>query len=351
MLQTLLGHARSVGVSDVHLRQGCAPWWRLHGQLQRCVVPDDLHAWAAHAQAPWLTAFLESLPSLQAAWQQGAEVDAALHWPQAGRWRLHLFRVAQGCAAALRHLPDCPPALGDLPCATVLARWSELPRGLVLCTGPTGSGKSSTLAAMVAHRAQQGGQHILTVEDPIEFLHTSAHSLVSQREVGAHTAGFAPAVRAALREDPDLILLGELRDTDTIRLALRAAETGHLVLATLHTRGAAAAIHRLIDAFEPAEKDSISAQLADSLQGVVAQSLCLRADGRGRVPAMEVLEVTPAARHLIRERRVAQLHSVMQSGRAFGMQTLEQALAHWVTTGTISRAEALRHIPHLETSP
>ena len=230
--------------------------------------------------------------------------------------------------------------LGGPAVADVLGNWALLPRGLVLCTGATGSGKSTTLAAMVDHRNAHHAGHILTIEDPIEFIHNSRRSLISQREVGAHAAGFAQALRSALREDPDVILVGELRDVETIRLALTAAETGHLVLATLHTAGAAQAPGRLVDAFAPAEQATVRTMLAESLQGVAAQVLCRRRSGPGRVAAFELLRATPAVRHLIREDKPAQLVSVMQSGLAQGMQTLDQHLSALVRQGCISPQEA-----------
>ena len=230
----------------------------------------------------------------------------------------------------------------------MLADLAMRAQGLVLVTGPTGSGKSTSLAALVDHRNRRTAGHILTIEDPIEFLHECQGCLVSQLEVGTHTPGFAPALRAALREDPDVILVGELRDLETIRLALTAAETGHLVLATLHSSSAAQSVGRLIDVFPAGDKDMARAMLSESLQAVIAQTLCKRLDGQGRVAALEIMLGTPAIRHLIRENKVAQMVSMMQSGLSQGMQTLDQDLSRLWRSGLISAEEARRHARYPE---
>jgi twitching motility protein PilT len=235
------------------------------------------------------------------------------------------------------------PTLASLGVPAVAAELALCPRGLVLVTGPTGSGKSSTLAAMLSHYLRVRRGHVITVEDPIEFVHSSGQGLVNQRELGSHTHSFSAALRAALREDPDVILVGELRDLDTIRLALTAAETGQLVLGTLHTASATKAIDRLIDVFPALEKEMVRSMLSESLEGVIAQTLCRTADGTGRVAAHEVMLGTPAIRNLIREAKVAQMHTSLQTGASQGMQTLDQSLAELVRRQRITPAEARRH--------
>jgi twitching motility protein PilT len=235
------------------------------------------------------------------------------------------------------------PTLASLGVPAVAAELALCPRGLVLVTGPTGSGKSSTLAAMLSHYLHSQRGHVITVEDPIEFVHSPGQGLVNQRELGRHTHSFSAALRAALREDPDVILVGELRDLDTIRLALTAAETGQLVLGTLHSASATKAIDRLIDVFPATEKDMVRSMLSESLAGVIAQTLCRTADGTGRVAAHEVMLGTPAIRNLIREAKVAQMHTSLQTGASQGMQTLDQSLAELVRRQRITPAEARLH--------
>ncbi|MFZ9584658.1 MAG: type IV pilus twitching motility protein PilT, partial [Pseudohongiellaceae bacterium] len=256
-----------------------------------------------------------------------------------GRFRVATFLQDRGTAAVFRLIPDAVPTLAQLGLGAVFQRLADLPRGLVCVTGPTGSGKSTTLAALLDHINAHRQCHILTIEDPIEFVHSSQRSLVSQREVDRHARSFAAALRAALREDPDVILIGELRDLETVRLALTAAETGHLVLATLHTASAAKTIDRIIDVFPAEEKAVVRSMLAESLQAVVAQTLLKRVGG-GRVAAHELMLATPAIRNLVREARVAQLYSAIQTGAQFGMQTLDQALKDLVARGLVGREEA-----------
>jgi twitching motility protein PilT len=256
------------------------------------------------------------------------------------RFRVNAFQHSRGAGAVFRSIPAVVPMLDTLGAPAIVAELALKPRGLVLVTGPTGSGKSTTLAAMVDfyNRKQRG--HIITVEDPIEFVHDAKNCLLSQREVGRHTHSFSAALRSALREDPDVILVGEMRDLETIRLALSAAETGHLVFGTLHTASATKTIDRIIDVFPAEEKEMVRSMLSESLQGVVAQTLCKTADGLGRVAAHEIMLGTPAIRHLIREGKVAQMYSSLQTGLSQGMQTLDQSLSDLVKRQCITPTEA-----------
>ncbi len=321
-LHELIALARTRQASDLHLSAGLPPLLRVHGALQAIDAPP-LSSEAVQALVAGLLGAAQ-----QQAWAHGQDLDAACELPGLGRLRLNAFAHQCGAGAALRLIAHEVPTLQALGAPALLADWALRPRGLVLVTGPTGSGKSSTLAAMLAHLNAHADRHLITIEDPIEFIHPPGRCLIHQREVPTHTPGFAQALRAALREDPDVILLGELRDLETMRLALTAAETGHLVLASLHTAGAAQTMDRLVDVFPAGEKDLIRTLLAECLLGVAAQVL-VRAP-QGRVAAHELLVATPAVRHLIRENKTAQLQSVMQTGAAQGMQTLDQALARLV---------------------
>lgn len=318
-----------MGASDLHLSAGLPPMLRLHGVLQ--TLPS------APLSQPQLGALLQAcLPD----WPQTQDHDCALDWPGLGRFRLNVFAQSRGWSAVWRLIPSQVPTLDAIGAPASLSQWVRRPHGLILVTGATGSGKSTTLAAVLHHLNSTQALHILTLEDPIEFIHTSQLSLVQQRSVPGHSASFEGALRAALRQDPDVILVGELRDLPTVRLALSAAETGHLVLASLHTRSATQAVERLVDVFPSDDKAWVRQQLSLSLLGVVAQTLCLRADGRGRVAAHEVLFATAAVRHLIREGKTAQLPNALQTGAQHGMQTLAQSLAHLVAQGLVSAAQA-----------
>lgn len=333
-IATLLAFAVRNQASDLHLCAGLAPLLRVHGAIRRINL-QPLEAsqlqQALHAVMP------SALHSRHAA---GADCDFAFALPALGRFRVHAFHQQRGPAAAIRCLGQQPPALTELAAPPLCAELALRPRGLVLVSGPTGAGKSSTLAAMVRHINEMRPVHILTIEDPIEFIHEPRRALVTQREVGTHVADFAQALRAALREDPDVLLVGELRDADTIGLALTAAETGHLVLGTLHAASAAKTVDRIIDVFPAGEKEAARALLAEALEGVIAQTLLPTVDGLGRVAAHELLVATPAVRNLIREGRNAQLVSVMQAGGAQAMQTLEASLAALVRQGRISEQTA-----------
>lgn len=315
----LLARAVAVQASDLHLAAGQTPMLRLDGELQRMAMPPL----AAGALVAGMATLLDDTQREQ--WAQGAELDLALALPALGRFRVNLFRQLNGPAATFRLIPGRIATLDELALTDVFQAVVQYRDGLVLVGGPTGSGKSSTLATLLDQLNREKALHIITLEDPVEVIHSSQRSLVNQREVGRHSSGFAQGLRSALRQDPDVIMIGELRDLQTIRLALQAAETGHLVLATVHARSAASSIERLVEVFAADEKPLVRAMLAESLQMVVAQVLVRRVGG-GRVAAREVLVATPAVRNLVREGRMAQLCSVMQAGGAQGMRTMEGAL-------------------------
>ena len=270
------------------------------------------------------------------------DLDFAYEIPQVGRFRVNLLRQHKGVGAVFRLLPSRLYTLEELGLPQVVYSLVRLEQGLVLVTGPTGSGKSTTLAAIIDHINQESDKHIVTIEDPLEFIHPNKKSLVTQREVGAHTTSFAAALRAVLREDPDIILLGELRDLETISLAITAAETGHLVFGTLHTRTAASTVDRLIDVFPPEQQSQIRTMLAETLKGVIAQQLLVRADGQGRVIAVEILVGTTALANLIREGKTYQIPSLIQTGRREGMQTMDQAILELLRSKQITPQEAYR---------
>jgi twitching motility protein PilT len=333
-IDTWIGQAMAQHASDIHLRAGAPPMMRLDG---------DLHALSPHhADNADLMAWLQALPatSKPPVLQAPVDFDAALVLPRLGRFRCNLMWHHQGVGLVLRPITDVVPTLTGLQCPAALADWATQAHGLVLVTGPTGSGKSSTLAAMVQHIHQHQARHIITLEDPIEFVHGPGQGLVTQREVGRDTASFASGLRAALREDPDVIMVGELRDTESIRLALTAAETGHLVLATLHTHSAASSITRLVDVFEPAEKAWVQSQLSTTLLGIASQVLLRRAHAPGRVAAFEVLRATPAIGQMIREQKINQIAHALQTGARWGMHSMEQDLQRLAAAGLIDAAQA-----------
>ena len=334
-ISDLLAFARSQHASDLHLSAGLPPLLRLDGDIRPIALPALKHA----DVRALLHAMMDD--GQRRRYADTRECDFALASPEYGRCRVNAFVHQRGAGAALRLIPTQTPSLAQLQAPAALQALADLPHGLVLVTGPTGSGKTTTLAALLAQINATRAAHILTIEDPIEFVHACQLSVVHQREVGRHTQGFAPALRAALREDPDVILLGEMRDADTMRLALTAAETGHLVLATLHTQSAMQAPDRIIHSLPAAERDLARAVLAECLQAVVAQTLIKTAEGVGRVAAFEILLATPAVRHQIREGAAAQLYSSMQTSQAQGMQTLDQALLALLAGGHI-RADTAR---------
>ncbi|MGF6395294.1 type IV pilus twitching motility protein PilT [Pseudomonas plecoglossicida] len=324
----LLARAVEAGASDLHLAAGEIPMLRLDGELQRLDLPCLQPAALNDGMAPLLD------EGRRQCWEQGDEQDLALELAPLGRFRLNLFRQLNGPAATFRLIPRRIPTLGELALEEVYRAIARYTDGLVLIGGATGSGKSSTLAALIDQLNRERCLHIITLEDPVEVIHSGQRSLINQREIGRHCRDFSQGLRSALRQDPDVIMIGELRDLETIRLALRAAETGHLVLATVHTRSAVSSIDRLVDVFAAEEKPLVRAMLAESLRMVVAQVLVKRGGG-GRVAAREVLVATPAVRNLIREGRMAQLCSVMQAGAAEGMLTMEGAMKQLKSEGLI----------------
>jgi twitching motility protein PilT len=273
------------------------------------------------------------------AWDEFLETDFSFEIPGLARFRVNAFTQSRGSGAVFRTIPSKIMSLEDLKCPSIFKDISEYPRGIVLVTGPTGSGKSTTLAAMVNHINENEYGHILTVEDPIEFVHQSKRCLINQREVHRDTLGFNESLRSALREDPDVVLVGEMRDLETIRLALTAAETGHLVFGTLHTSSAAKTVDRIVDVFPAAEKDMVRAMLSESMRAVISQTL-LKKKGGGRVAAHEIMIGTPAIRNLIRENKIAQMYSSIQTGQKEGMQTLDQCLKELVRKGVTTIEEA-----------
>ncbi|WP_370680047.1 type IV pilus twitching motility protein PilT [Comamonas sp. GB3 AK4-5] len=320
--------------SDLHLSAGLPPMVRVHGDMRR------IHAQALDHRTV-LGMLHETMGDLQRkVFEASLEVDFAFEIPGLARFRVNAFQQSRGAAAVFRTIPSTVPTLEQLGSPPILAELALKPRGLVLVTGPTGSGKSTTLAAMLNHLNDHLHGHILTVEDPIEFVHASKKCLVNQREVGPMTQSFSAALRSALREDPDAILVGEMRDLETIRLAMTAAETGHLVFATLHTASAAKTIDRIIDVFPAGEKDMVRSMLSESLQAVVSQTLCKTREGTGRVAAHEIMLGSSAIRHLIRESKVAQMYSTIQTSQSLGMQTLDQSLSDLLRRQCISAAEA-----------
>ncbi len=327
-LEQLLSAMRTRGASDLHLRSGAPPVMRVDGTLktEECAPLDELSLEQM---------FNRAMPEdEQRAFASGDEVDFAVSLKAGERFRVNAFRTRSGLAASFRAIASQPPSMDALGLPDVLKRMCALPNGILLVTGATGSGKSTTLAAMVNEINRGRPVHILTLEDPIEYLHGSMQALVTQRQIGRDSKSFADALRAALRQDPDVILVGELRDLETISLALTAAETGHLVLGSLHAASAAKTVDRIIDAAPAQTKNEIRSMLSESLRGVVSQVLVPGAQG-GRVAALEILIVTRAIANLIREDRIAQIYSAMQSGAANGMNTLDQALKALVREGKI----------------
>jgi twitching motility protein PilT len=333
-LQNLLQQSIERRASDLHLSAGASAMLRVDGDLislsDALLSHDEIHM-----------ALMSIMSSAQQShFKHSMECDFSLEVAGLSRFRVNAFHQARGVSVVFRSIPSCAPSLQQIHAPAFFSELMCRSRGLVLVTGPTGSGKSTTLAAMLHAFNQTAKKHIITIEDPIEFVHTSQQCLIQQRELGTHTLSFANALRAALREDPDVILVGELRDLDTIRLAITAAETGHLVLGTLHTSSAAKTMDRIIDVFPPEEKEMVRSMLSESLNAVISQVLCKRKDGEGRMAAYEVMVGTPAVRNLIREGKVAQLYSAIQTGRGVGMQTLDQSLAALVQQGLIDAQEA-----------
>ena len=330
----LLAFSVKNDASDLHLSAGLPPMIRVHGDVRRINV-EPLDHKAVHAMVYDIMS-----DSQRKHYEEFLEVDFSFEVPQLARFRVNAFNQARGAGAVFRTIPSKVLTLDDLNAPKIFADLALKPRGLVLVTGPTGSGKSTTLAAMINHYNETEYGHILTIEDPIEFVHQSRKALINQREVGPHTLSFSNALRSALREDPDAILVGEMRDLETIRLALTASETGHLVFATLHTSSAPKTIDRIVDVFPAEEKEMVRAMLSEALVGVISQTLCKKKDGSGRVAAHESMIGTPAIRNLIRENKIAQMYSMIQTSQSYGMQTLDQNLADLVKRNVISATEA-----------
>ena len=329
----LLAFSAKQGASDLHLSAGLPPMIRVDGDVRRINLPPLEHS-EVHSL------IYEIMNDKQRKdYEEFLETDFSFEVPGVARFRVNAFNQNRGAGAVFRTIPSKVLTMEDLGLGQVFKDISMMPRGLVLVTGPTGSGKSTTMAAMVDFINDNRYQHILTIEDPIEFVHESKKCLVNQREVHRDTHGFNEALRVALREDPDIILVGEMRDLETIRLALTAAETGHLVFGTLHTTSASKTIDRVIDVFPGEENEMCRSMLSESLQAVISQTLLKRVNG-GRVPAFEIMMGTPAIRNLIREGKVAQMYSAIQTGASAGMQTLDQYLEELVAKRTISRETA-----------
>jgi twitching motility protein PilT len=320
--------------SDLHLSSGLPPMIRVHGDIRRINLPamehKDVHSMIYDIMND----------GQRKHYEENLECDFSFAVPGLARFRVNAYVQNRGAAAVLRTIPSKVLSLAELNAPKSFKEIANQPRGIVLVTGPTGSGKSTTLAAMVDDINENEYGHILTVEDPIEFVHESKKCLINQREVGPHTLSFSNALRSALREDPDVILVGEMRDLETIRLALSGAETGHLVFGTLHTSSAAKTIDRIVDVFPAAEKEMVRSMLSESLRAVISQTLLKTKDGSGRVAAHEIMIGTPAIRNLIRENKIAQMYSAIQTGQQFGMQTLDQNLQDLVKRGIVSSAEA-----------
>jgi len=320
--------------SDLHISAGEAPMIRVDGDVKRINLPAMEHK-EVHAMV------YDIMNDKQRKdFEEFLETDFSFEIPNLARFRVNAFNQNRGAAAVFRTIPSTVLTLEELGAPDIFKTIADNARGIVLVTGPTGSGKSTTLAAMVDYRNEKDNEHILTIEDPIEFVHQSKKCLVNQREVHRDTLGFSEALRSALREDPDIILVGELRDLETIRLALTAAETGHLVFGTLHTSSAAKTIDRIIDVFPAAEKDMVRSMLSESLRAVISQTLMKKVGG-GRIAAHEIMIGTPAIRNLIREDKVPQMYSAIQTGGAVGMQTLDQNLQDLVRRQKVTKHEAL----------
>lgn len=339
-LHALLRLVGELDASDLHVSAGQPPLLRLHGDL--IPVPGDSEPFESNSVEIALLAILD--PHRQSEFANSGEVDLAYATAEGLRFRVNVYRQSGQMAAAFRLIPTRLPNLSVLGVPDIAERLALAPNGLVLVTGPAGSGKSTTLTAMIDVINQRRSCHVVTVEDPIEYRHRSGNSLIHQREIGADSASFATALRSVLRQDPDVVMIGELRDQESMSMALTAAETGHLVLATLHTHGAAKSIDRMIDSMPPSQQNQIRTQISETLRGVISQRLLPRLDEPGRVLASEALIRTPAVGNLIRERQVHQLSTVMQTSSELGMHTFDQSLVRLVMAGQVSVDVAAEHL-------
>lgn len=338
----LLAFGAKNKASDLHLSSGISPMIRVHGDMRRINLPEM----SAEEVGNMVTSVMND--HQRKIYQQNLEVDFSFELPNVARFRVNAFNIGRGPAAVFRTIPSTVLSLEELKAPSIFQKIAESPRGMVLVTGPTGSGKSTTLAAMINYINETQPAHILTIEDPIEFVHQNKKSLINQRELHQHTLSFANALRSALREDPDVILVGEMRDPETIGLALTAAETGHLVFGTLHTTGAAKTVDRIVDVFPAGEKEMVRSMLSESLTAVISQNLLKTHDGNGRVASHEILIANPAVRNLIRENKITQINSVLQTGQASGMQTMDQSLQSLVRQGLIAPEVARRRAQNSE---
>lgn len=320
--------------SDLHLVSGQEPMIRINGEL-RAIKTDSIEKESVRNMIHSVMT-----EGQRKEYEKEQEIDFAIEFGESARFRVNAFTTMTGAAAVFRTIPNKIPTLEELSSPEIFTKFAGLDKGLVLVTGPTGSGKSTTLAAMVNVINETSAKHILTIEDPVEFVHKSKKSLINHREIGSSTKSFARALKSALREDPDVILVGEMRDYETISLALTAAETGHLVLGTLHTTSAAGTVNRIIDVFPAGDKEMVRSMLASSLQAVIAQTLLPKTDGKGRCAAYEIMVGTDAIKNLIRENKIPQMFSMMQIGHRFGMQTMEDSVNALISKGLIDPIHA-----------
>lgn len=335
-ISELLLFSHGQGASDLHISSGEPPMLRINGDMQKVDMPflskEEVHS-----------LLYDILNDQQRkVFEESHEIDFSIALKEIARFRVNAFVQARGESAVFRTIPTKIMTFEELGLPKTLADIARAEKGLVLVTGPTGSGKSTTLAAMIDLINNEFKGHIITIEDPIEFVHKSKECLISQRELGPHTHSFSNALRASLREDPDIILVGEMRDLETIQLALTAAETGHLVFGTLHTSSAPKTVDRVIDVFPPEQQEQIRAMFSESIQAVVTQTLIKRRDGKGRVAAIEIMMGTPAIRNLIREAKISQIPSIIQTSQKFGMQTMDQAIKDLVQKNIVAKNEVLQ---------
>lgn len=335
-IKELMVTTKEKDASDLHINVGVPPVLRINGKLEKLNLPD-LNPQNTHEM---IYSILNERQKSD--FEKYGELDLSYELANVARFRINVFKHRRGEGAAFRLIPEKIKTLSELDLPSIISSFTEKDKGLLLVTGPTGSGKSTTIAALIDIINKKRYDNIITIEDPIEFIHPHKNCLVSQREIGSHTKSFSSALRNALREDPDVILVGEMRDLETISMALTAAETGHLVFSTLHTISAAESVERIIDVFPPHQQNQVRMQLAGSILGIIAQTLLPTLDGKGRVPALEVMIANPAIRNLIREGKTHQIPSTIQISKKDGMQSLDQSLKDLVMEDKISREEAIK---------